>query len=144
MKITRKSEATGVENTLDLPVTQAQLDDYYVKGMLLQDAFPLLPAEQREFIKTGITPEEWEEIFPPEKEVTKEEYLGLIAKIRSDDELIKREPDVVAYMVRDWDCTTDAGLDDLCWALCRDGSTCANDVIGLLDQLEAYLKKEEK
>jgi hypothetical protein len=29
-------------------------------GMLIQDAFPMLDAGQREFIKTGITPQEWD------------------------------------------------------------------------------------
>lgn len=32
-------------------------------GALLQDAFPELDADQREFIKTGITPKEWEALF---------------------------------------------------------------------------------
>jgi len=29
---------------------------------------PRLDADGREFIKTGITAEEWEEIFPPEED----------------------------------------------------------------------------
>ena len=29
-------------------------------GAYIQDAFPSLSPEQREFIKTGITPEEWD------------------------------------------------------------------------------------
>ena len=32
----------------------------------IQDAFPFLKPSEREFILTGITPEEWLEIFPPE------------------------------------------------------------------------------
>jgi hypothetical protein len=35
-------------------------------GMLIQDAFPMLDAGQREFIKTGITPEEWDAAFGEE------------------------------------------------------------------------------
>lgn len=35
-------------------------------GMLIQDAFPMLTPEQREFIKTGITPEEWDAAFGDE------------------------------------------------------------------------------
>jgi len=35
-------------------------------GVLIQDAFPMLNPEQREFIKTGVTQEEWYAKFPPE------------------------------------------------------------------------------
>jgi hypothetical protein len=48
---------------MDLPVTMEQLDRYYNGGELLQNAFPHLNADQREFIKTGITGEEWEAAF---------------------------------------------------------------------------------
>ena len=37
-------------------------------GELIQVAMPRLDADGREFIKTGITAEEWEEIFPPEED----------------------------------------------------------------------------
>ncbi len=33
------------------------------RGALLQNAFPNLSADEREFIKTGISPEEWEAAF---------------------------------------------------------------------------------
>ena len=32
----------------------------WLDGMLIQAAMPNLDADQREFVKTGITPEEWE------------------------------------------------------------------------------------
>ncbi len=32
-------------------------------GELIQNAFPTLSADEREFIKTGILPQEWEELF---------------------------------------------------------------------------------
>jgi hypothetical protein len=51
---------------MSLPITTEQLDNYYVKGMLLQNAFPNLLPSQREFIKTGITSKEWDEIFGEE------------------------------------------------------------------------------
>jgi len=60
MKITRKSILTGKVHTMDLPVSQEQLDAYE-KGEYLQYAFPQLLPEEREFIKTGITPAEWAE-----------------------------------------------------------------------------------
>jgi hypothetical protein len=53
---------TGKVCTMDIPVTQEQLN-LYAAGALLQNAFPNLTAGQREFIKTGITDEEWESLF---------------------------------------------------------------------------------
>ena len=58
MQITRKSMITGIEHTLDLPITAEQLAAYE-DGALLQDAFPTSSRADREFIKTGVTPEEW-------------------------------------------------------------------------------------
>jgi hypothetical protein len=62
MKITRTNPFNGKVNTLDLNVTDAQIE-YYAAGALLQDAFPHLSADDREFIKTGHTAESWEEMF---------------------------------------------------------------------------------
>ena len=59
MKITRASELTGITRTLDLPVTEDQIQ-VWLDGMLIQAAMPNLDADQREFVKTGITSEEWE------------------------------------------------------------------------------------
>jgi hypothetical protein len=67
MNITRTSLATGTTRTLDLNVMLEQLNNY-AQGALLQDAFPHLSADDREFIKTGITPEEWESLFGGEEE----------------------------------------------------------------------------
>jgi len=58
MKVTRTSMISGKVHTLDLPITEQQMEAYQ-NGALPQDAFPDLLAPQREFIKTGITPEEW-------------------------------------------------------------------------------------
>lgn len=67
MLVTRTSMFTGKVHTLDLPVTQAQLD-VYKSGVFLQDAFPHLPPEHREFIKTGVTPEEWDAVMGEEED----------------------------------------------------------------------------
>jgi hypothetical protein len=53
---------TGKAHSLDMNITFDQLMKYH-EGSLIQDAFPNLPADQREYIKTGITPEEWLEAF---------------------------------------------------------------------------------
>lgn len=63
MLITRTSTLSGITRTLDLDVTPAQVDRYTAGGVLIQDAFPQLAKEQREFIKTGITAKEWDEMF---------------------------------------------------------------------------------
>ena len=62
MKITRASELTGVTRTLDIPVTEDQLK-VWQDGMLIQAAMPNLDDNQREFIKTGITEEEWANLW---------------------------------------------------------------------------------
>jgi len=67
MKITRTSILTGKTHTMDLPVSQEQLDAY-AKGEYIQYAFPQLLPEEREFIKTGITPAEWDEKLGKEDE----------------------------------------------------------------------------
>jgi hypothetical protein len=62
MLITRTSRVSGKIRTLDIPVTQEQLDAWY-NGELIQKAMPNLTASQREFIKSGVTDEEWDEIL---------------------------------------------------------------------------------
>jgi hypothetical protein len=63
MKVTRKSAFTGITRTLDLPITASQVEAYYDRGVLLQNAFPNLTPDEREFIKTGVTAEEWASVF---------------------------------------------------------------------------------
>lgn len=70
MLITRTSLFTGEIHVMDLNITQEQVENY-ARGALIQDAFPNLTATEREFYKTGITPEEWDDAncgddFPPE------------------------------------------------------------------------------
>ena len=66
IEVSRRSPFSGKVNTLVIPMTEdqyAEAVDRYNRGTLLQDAFSTLPADLREFIKTGITPQEWEEAF---------------------------------------------------------------------------------
>ena len=67
MQITRKSTVSGVTRTIELDVTQDQLDKYEA-GALLQNAFPGLSPSEREFIKSGITNEEWQALFGDDDE----------------------------------------------------------------------------
>jgi hypothetical protein len=59
MKITRTNPLNGEVNTLNIEVTDAQIEAY-AAGALIQNAFPNLSVDDREFIKTGITAESWE------------------------------------------------------------------------------------
>lgn len=67
MKITRTSTISGKTHTMDISVTQKQLDDHK-GGMLIQDAMPDISPEERDFIKLGITPTEWQKAFNVECE----------------------------------------------------------------------------
>jgi hypothetical protein len=67
MKVTRTSAFTGVTRTLDLNISETKLGDWEEGLILIQDAFPTLTDEEREFIMTGITPEEWAAEFGEEE-----------------------------------------------------------------------------
>lgn len=66
MQVTKQSQYSGKLRSMELDITQEQLNKYYAGGICLQDAFPDLNVSQREFIKTGLTDAEWEEVFGPE------------------------------------------------------------------------------
>jgi len=66
MIINRKSFITGKEHAWDMPVTPEQIKRW-VEGELVQDVFPELTADEREFILSGVTPEEWESICGKEE-----------------------------------------------------------------------------
>jgi len=59
MLITKTSMLSGETRSLDLNVTQDQID-LWEGGMVIQNAMPNLSIDEREFIKTGVTAEEWE------------------------------------------------------------------------------------
>lgn len=65
MLITKVSMFSGVAHTLDIPVTQEQLDDWR-GGTLIQNAMPNLSPDDREFLMTGMTPDEWEDNYQGE------------------------------------------------------------------------------
>ena len=53
---------------MDLPVTQQQMDRWEA-GELIQNVMPDLTAEQREFLISGVTPPEWDRMFPTKLDV---------------------------------------------------------------------------
>ena len=68
MRIIRRSLVSGETNVMDLPVTQMQLQEWK-NGGLIQNVFPDLTPDEREFIQTGITPNEWQQVEQDLEEV---------------------------------------------------------------------------
>jgi len=62
MLISKQNLITGEINTMDLPVTPEQVK-LYEDGALVQNAFPHLDADQREFLISGILPGDFEEMW---------------------------------------------------------------------------------
>jgi len=62
MLITRRSPFTGKVTHKELNVTQVQIQNWE-RGMVAQAAFPDLSADDREFVMTGITGEEWDSMM---------------------------------------------------------------------------------
>lgn len=62
MLIRRTSPFSGKTVDREIPVTQEQINNWQ-SGTLIQDAMPNVSSEDREFLITGITPEEWKEYF---------------------------------------------------------------------------------
>lgn len=63
MIVSKESILTGNINSMDLDVTLEQIKVYECGGSLIQNIFPNLTPPEREFLKNGITPEEWEKEF---------------------------------------------------------------------------------
>jgi len=63
MIITNKSKVSGKVRSMDLNVTEEQMYRYNSGRFTIQDCFPNLSADEREFIKSGITADEWEAGF---------------------------------------------------------------------------------
>ena len=64
--IERKSPFTGELYRMVIDMAPEQFDEQYAAwmgGVLIQNAFPNLTADEREFIKTGIPPVEWNEFI---------------------------------------------------------------------------------
>ena len=63
IKIERKSPKTGKINSMILDTTKELLNEYYAgSDRLVQDIFPNLNVDEREFIMTGYTVEDWDTI----------------------------------------------------------------------------------
>ena len=67
MLIKRRSMLSMEVHEMEINVTPEQIERWE-RGMLIQDAMPHLTADEREFIKTGITKEEWDDKFGSSEE----------------------------------------------------------------------------
>ena len=50
MKVTRTSVLSGVTRTLDLDISEIMLEAWEEGAILIQDAFPTLTDDEREFV----------------------------------------------------------------------------------------------
>jgi hypothetical protein len=66
MLVTNRSTLSGNTNTREIAITEAQYNNW-ISGMLIQNAMPNLSADDREFLISGITPEEWDKHFGEEE-----------------------------------------------------------------------------
>lgn len=64
--VTRENILSRKRNAMLLPLGEDEFKgrlSAWALGYLIQDAFPMLNADQREFLMTGVTPEEWAATF---------------------------------------------------------------------------------
>jgi len=62
MTVTKTSPLSGNTNTMDIDVSEEQIAAWR-GGVLIQRVMPNLTPDEREFLMTGYTPEDWEKIF---------------------------------------------------------------------------------
>lgn len=63
MIVKRKSVLSGIERARDIPVNPEDMLLWETGTVNIQDAMPYLNDDDREFILTGITQEEWNNAF---------------------------------------------------------------------------------
>ena len=73
VKVTRISPISGKSHVMDLDITTDQVMRWNAGNVKIQDCFPNLTASEREFLLTGITDDEWDEIFPEDKKEEEDE-----------------------------------------------------------------------
>jgi len=72
MIFTKTSVFSGKANSMELPITEQQYDEWMAyprhERPFVQHSFPQLNPEQREFLINGVTPDEWLEAFGTEED----------------------------------------------------------------------------
>ena len=61
--VTAVSKISGKERVWEMPITSDQIYDWKANNRKIQDVFPHLSADQREFLISGVTPWEWDKLF---------------------------------------------------------------------------------
>jgi len=72
MIITRTSPLTKIENSIEIAVTAEQIARWQ-DGENIQNVMPTLTHEEREFIMTGFTFEDWQTLFRETLEESEDE-----------------------------------------------------------------------
>lgn len=76
--IKRKSPYTGKWHQLEIECEDQHIINY-LNGAHIQNAFPTLNAEEREFVKTGYTPDDWTAVFGSPKSADAHRYVECTA-----------------------------------------------------------------
>ena len=66
VRVHKQSVFTGKHHSMVLPTRQGELEYWEDSMSLVQDVFPHFTSEQREFLISGCTPEEWNKLFSEE------------------------------------------------------------------------------
>lgn len=65
--VSKISNFSGKMNTMELPIRPLEfsrlVDRWKTNGEYIQDVFPMLDEDQREFLISGMTPAEWNVAF---------------------------------------------------------------------------------
>lgn len=116
MKISRISQLTGKSHEMDLPITMEQIVAWK-QGQHIQEAMAHLTPDQREFLITGITPEEWETLFGPEgpedEEPTAEDQLEALSHFHQDD--VPTSKSIAHVPPRGWRQVDPEDADNIPW-----------------------------
>ena len=75
MKVERKSLLSGITTSREIDAPPTKILNYLAgrDTRYVQDIFPELSVSDREFMMTGITPEEWDAEFPPDEDYDEDE-----------------------------------------------------------------------
>ena len=97
MLVIRQNPFNGNVNTRDLDITEGQVAAYEA-GALLQNAFPNLSADDREFYKTGI--DNWEEMFGEEAQMAKYNKEAVDKAIKKDPKIKGKEAKLIHRLLK--------------------------------------------
>ena len=67
MQVTKRSMLSGKTHTLEIDITEAQWNRWKA-GEMIQNVCPHLSSDDREFLISGSTKEEWSQFFGQDKE----------------------------------------------------------------------------